>query len=171
MRVTFDTNTLHSVVSPDSDTVQRNEGASGAAVRAGIQAGHIQGFFSATLIALEGINNKDRPGVLGKTEVASEVSSSDRHTINIAIGTRHFRKPLDARFSARVEEAIALGMRVLEVVSPMGVGFPLSRESYPIFEPAGGILALKDCRENAQNLDREILKRGVGRAVAVDLKI
>jgi hypothetical protein len=51
----------------------------------------------------------------------------------------------------------------------MGVGSSLSRESYPIFEPIGGICALKRCRENAQNLDREILKRGVGRAFAIEL--
>ena len=53
----------------------------------------------------------------------------------------------------------------------MGVGLPLLIESYPIFEPIGGIFALKRCRENAQNLDREILKRGVGRAVAIDLGV
>jgi hypothetical protein len=126
LTVTFDTNTLASVVSPE--TAQRGTGTSGTIVRTAIQETRIQGFFSGILIALEGIDHEDRAEVLGKTKVASQISSPDKHTINIAIGARHFRKPLNSQFSARVEGAIALGMRVLEVVSTMGIGSSLSRE-------------------------------------------
>lgn len=125
LTVTFDTNTLASVVSPDA--AQRDTGTSGAVVRAAIQAGRIQGFFSETLITLEGIGHEDRSKVLGKTQVVTETTSPSKNTINITVGVRHFRTEPDSRFSARVEGAIALGMRVLEVVSTMGVGSPLLR--------------------------------------------
>jgi hypothetical protein len=49
MRVTFDTNTLADVVSPE--TSQRPNGAAhGAKVRATIRAGTVQGFFCETMI-------------------------------------------------------------------------------------------------------------------------
>jgi hypothetical protein len=103
--VTFDTNALASVVAPE--TAQRDTGISGAAVRAAIQAGHIQGFFSETLITLEGIENKDRAELLGKTQVVSDISASDGDSITIAVGVQHFRRPLNPRFAARIEGARA----------------------------------------------------------------
>ena len=72
LTVTFDTNTLASVVSPE--TAQRGTGTSGAIVRTEIQETRIQGFFSGTLIALEGINHEDRAEVLGKTEVTDIIA-------------------------------------------------------------------------------------------------
>jgi len=54
--VTFDTNTLASVVSPQ--TAQRDTGVSGAAVRTAIEAGHIQGFFSETSSPWRGLRKR-----------------------------------------------------------------------------------------------------------------
>ena len=53
LTVTFDTNTLASVVSPE--TAQRGTGTSGAIIRTAIQAGQIQGFFSETLTLANGM--------------------------------------------------------------------------------------------------------------------
>ena len=64
LTVTFDTNTLASVVAPE--TAQRGTGESGAIVAAAMRAGGIRGFFSETVITLEGIKNVDRADVLGK---------------------------------------------------------------------------------------------------------
>ena len=52
LRVTFDTNTLDSVVWPK--TAQRGTGSSGAKIRSAIKTGCIQGFFSETLITIQG---------------------------------------------------------------------------------------------------------------------
>ncbi len=64
LTVTFDTNTLASVVAPE--TAQRGTGESGAIVAAAMRAGRIRGFFSETVITLEGIKNVDRADVLGR---------------------------------------------------------------------------------------------------------
>jgi hypothetical protein len=68
----------------------------------------MQGFFSETHITIEGINNQAHNDILGKTRVAS---SADGHTL--IVGVHHVRKPLDSRFRARVQGALALGMCAL----------------------------------------------------------
>jgi hypothetical protein len=76
MRVTFDTNALADIVSPE--TSQRATGPmSGRTIRAAIQSGKIQGVFCETLITLEGITNADRSAVFGSTTVVT----SYRHGI------------------------------------------------------------------------------------------
>jgi hypothetical protein len=66
LRVTFDTNTLADVVSPEASQQPTNP-ADAARVRAAIQLGKIQGFFSETLVSLEGVQTKDRAAVFGST--------------------------------------------------------------------------------------------------------
>lgn len=166
LTVTFDTNALASVVAPE--TAQRGEGPSGAAVRAAIQDARIRGFFSETLLTLEGIENKDRPKILGKTGVVTQTSSPRKNTINIAVGVQHFRDALNPQFSARVQAALTLGMCALWAPDPWG-GLHLTTDDCPLFEPPGGIFELAHCRDNAAKIATEITKRGVGRAVAIDL--
>ena len=168
LTVTFDTNTLASVISPE--TAQRETGTSGAVVRAAIQAGDIQGFFSETLITLEGIENKDRPEILGKTRVVTETSSPSKNTINITVGVRHFRKPLHPRFSERVQGALALGMQPLRAAARIG-GIHLQGDTPPLFEPEGGITALVRCMDKVNSMTTEIAKHGVGQAIAVELGV
>ena len=168
LTVTFDTNTLNSVVAPE--TAQRGTGTSGATVRTAIQAGYIQGFFSETLITLEGIENKDRPEVLGKTRPVSEASSPDKNRITLTVGFQHVRNPLNSRFLARVQAAVALGMRALRAPARMG-GYRLKGENWPLLEPAGGLLELLRCMDNVNEMATKIAKRGVGQAVAVELGI
>jgi hypothetical protein len=64
LTVTFDTNTLAAVVSPED--AQLGNGPFGATVRAAMQAGRVRGFFSETLVTVEGIKNTERSDVLGK---------------------------------------------------------------------------------------------------------
>jgi len=167
LTVTFDTNTLASVVSPDITGAQRGTGPSGATVRTAIQAGQIQGFFSETLITLEGIEDKDRAQVLGKTEVIHESSSAGKN-ITLTVGVRHTRNPFDPRFTTRVQQALALGMLPLRTAARIG-GFHIMAPNYPIFEPTGGILELVRCMDNVNEMTTEIARRGVGEAVAVKL--
>jgi hypothetical protein len=58
LAITFDRNTLASMVSPE--TAQRDTGAGGAVVRTAIEARHVQGAFSETLVTMEGVEKKDR---------------------------------------------------------------------------------------------------------------
>src|SRR5271156_3556350 len=134
LTVTFDTNTLASVVSPE--TAQRGTGPSGTIVRTAIQADHVQGFFSETLVILEGIESKDRADVLGKTNLVSKASSSGKNRISLTVGISHVRNPLDPRSSDRVKAGLALGMRALRTAARMG-SHHLRDANCPLFEPDG----------------------------------
>jgi hypothetical protein len=117
LTVTFDTNTLDAVVSPD--TAQRGTGSCGTIVQDAIRAGRIRGFFSETVFTLEGITNADRPEVLGKTGIAFQSSSSGPNQITSEIAVRHFRKPLDPRASDRIQKALTLGMQPLRTAADL----------------------------------------------------
>lgn len=166
LTVTFDTNTLASVVAPE--TAQRGTGESGAIVAAAVRAGRIRGFFSETVITLEGIKNVDRADVLGRTRMVSDASSTSKNNITLTIGVRHARNPLDRRSSARVRAALELGMRPLRTAARIG-GYHLGDQDCELYEPDGGILELVRCMDKVNELTTEIARRGVGQAIAVEL--
>src|SRR5882757_8760654 len=168
LTVTFDTNTLASVVSPE--TAQRETGASGAAVRIAIKAGQIQGFFSETLVTLEGVEKKDRVNVLGKTRVVSGSSSSGQNQISLSVGFQHFRNDLNSRFSERVRLLVALGMRGLRAPARFG-SFHAKNEICPLFTPTGGMPELLRCMDGVNRISTEMARRHVGQAVAVELGV
>jgi hypothetical protein len=166
LTVTFDTNTLASVVAPGA--AQRGTGASGAVVAAAMRAGRIRGFFSETVTTLEGIKNVDRFDVLGRTRMVSDSSSIGNNNITLTVGIRHVRNPLDPRSSARVRAALELGMRPLRTAARIG-GYHLRDQSCELYEPDGGILELVRCMDKVNDLTTEIARRGVGEAIAVEL--
>ncbi|MEI9992653.1 MAG: hypothetical protein WDM86_21800 [Rhizomicrobium sp.] len=166
LTVTFDTNTLASVVAPE--TAQRGTGASGAIVAAAMRAGRVRGFFSETVITLEGIKNVDRADVLGSARVVSDASSTGKNNVTLTVGIRHVRNPLDPRSSARVRAALELGMRSLRTAARIG-GYHLRDQDCELYEPDGGILELVRCMDKVNELTTEIARRGVGQAIAVEL--
>jgi hypothetical protein len=166
LTVTFDTNTLASVVAPE--TAQRGTGTSGAIVAAAIRAGRIRGFFCETVITLEGIKNVDRSEVLGRTRVVSDASSTGKDNITLTVGIRHVRYPPDPRSSARVRAALKLGMRPLRTAARIG-GYHLRDENCALYEPDGGILELVRCMDKVNEMTTKIARRGVGQAIAVEL--
>jgi hypothetical protein len=166
LKVTFDTNALASVVSPE--TAQRGSGKSGGAIRKAIQDERIAAFFSETIVTLEGIQNKERAEILGKTRIVSEASSTGNNTITLAIGTRHVRNPLDANCFARVQAATALGMQALMAPARM-VALHVRDDVCPLFEPSGGISELLRCMDAVNEMATRIATRGVGHAAAVEL--
>jgi hypothetical protein len=116
LTVTFDTNTLASVVSPE--TAQRGTGTSGATIRTAIQAGDIQGFFSETLITLEGVTNADRSAVFGSTTVNArhrhEIAPDGSGVTQIDLRPEQpARQALDQRQADRFLGAFELGMKLL----------------------------------------------------------
>jgi hypothetical protein len=167
LTVTFDTNTLASVVSPS--TAQRATGASGATIRAAIQAGLIQGFFCETLVTIEGISSKDRKDILGKTRLISGASPRGRNGVSLTVGFRHaVRKPLDARFRARLSGALGLGMYALMAPARMGWRH-VESNICPLFKPTGGDPELWSCMDKVNDMATRIACRGVGSAVAIEL--
>jgi hypothetical protein len=164
LTVTLDTNALAAVVSPE--TAQTGRGPSAAIVRAALQSGHLLGFFSETHITLEGIGIRERADVLGKTRVRSESSSSHRGEVTLTVGTQHFRNPLHPQHAARVEGALALGMRPLRTAARIG-GYHLKPGE--LFAPPGGIDGLLRCMDKVNELSTRIDSRGIGRARAVNL--
>jgi hypothetical protein len=67
MRVTFDTNALNDVISPETSQRGASGTANGIKVRAAVvEAGRVQGFFCETLVTLEGIQKRDRSDVFGQ---------------------------------------------------------------------------------------------------------
>ncbi len=119
MRVTFDTNALADIVSPE--TSQRPTGsANGNKVRAAIRSGKIQGVFCEVLVTLEGITNADRSAVFASTTVNARC----RHeTAPDGSGVTHIdlrpeqsaRRALDQRQADRFLGAFELGMKLLGV--------------------------------------------------------
>jgi hypothetical protein len=117
MRITFDTNTLADVVSPE--TSQRPTGAAdGAKVRAAVQAGTIHGVFCETLITLEGIKNADRGAVFGSTAITSnfedDIAPDGNGVTRINMRAEQpARQQLDRRQADRFLAAFELGMKLL----------------------------------------------------------
>lgn len=87
LTVTFDTNTLNSVIWPENQQCENPEDA--ITVRAAIQDGRIRGFFSETLYTLEGIVSYERAEILGKTRVEVGALSA------FSVGSHHERNPLN----------------------------------------------------------------------------
>jgi hypothetical protein len=161
LTVTFDTNTLNSVVSPEN--AQRGTTESGASVRAALQAGRILGVFSETLVTLEAIPRKDRADVLGKSRLVSHKlpEGSDVERIYSFINTPPQE---DIRSKERVENALKLNMRPL--FSPMHLGKPhWTRNDCPLYTPENPVDLLL-CMQKMERLVGEIAQRGVGKAIA-----
>lgn len=135
MRVTFDTNQIDGAARP-GPTVP----ASHHKVHAALKAGTIQGFFSETMLTLEGIMKADRAGVMASTalvrqperlsitkssdvpaEVKALLGDGDIETINMELRVEQpARKALHPAFARRIVAAREAGMRVLRAVPRIG---------------------------------------------------
>lgn len=168
LTVTFDTNTLSSVAFPE--TAQRRTKECAEVIRCAIEYGRVKGFFSETLITIEGIVSRERANVLGKTRLVSRATAAGENRIDLTISVRHVRNPLDPRFFERIRAAIGLGMRPLRTATRIG-GVHLKAEDYQLYQPAGGVHELVRCMDKVNSLTTEIARRGVGQAIAVHLGV
>jgi hypothetical protein len=168
LTVTFDTNALNDVLSPE--TSQRGEQGQreAAKVRAAIQAGLIRGFFPETIITLEGVQRKDRSAVFGSTRLQSESTSTDANTITISIGVVQDRKPLDLQLSSKIQAASSLGLRALRAPARAG-SVRVKDEDGTFFAPDASTLELLARMEKVNKMASAISKRGLGYAKAVEL--
>jgi hypothetical protein len=119
LTVTFDTNTLADVISPETSQ-DPTDPADAARVRAAIQSGKIQGVICETLITLEGVKNADRSAVFGSTSTKArnwhETAPDGNGVtyINLCV-EQSARRALDQRQADRFLAAFGLGMKLLGV--------------------------------------------------------
>jgi hypothetical protein len=165
LTVTFDTGALNDVLRPDRPQ-SPTEPASAARVRAAVELGTIRGFFSETLITLEGIRGDDRIDVLGSARLERHSWSPAPNSITISLSFRQDRKPLHPKFLTRIDAARKIGMRALMVPRSLGSGCCARDDDGTLFEP---VEDLEQFVSRATFLRNEIGAREVGHAVAINL--
>lgn len=165
LTVTFDTGALDDVVRldrPQSPT----EPADAARVRAAVESGAIRGFFSETLITLEGIQRDDRIAVLGSARLERNSWSPAPNVIAMSLSFRQDRKPLHPGFSRRIDVAREIGMRALMAPRLLGSGCCARDDDGTLFEAPAD---LEEFVSKSTSLRNEIGARRVGHAAAVNL--
>jgi hypothetical protein len=168
LTVTFDTNALNDVVFPETSQRGASGTANGTKVRAAVQAGVIQGFFSETLVTLEGIQRKDRAEVVGSTGLESSTACTGENTIQMSFNVVQDRKPLDSQFSEMVQGAKSLGLRALR--APARLGWVRTRdEDGTFFAPDGPMIEHLGRMDKVNDMATAIAVRGLGYAKAVEL--
>ncbi len=139
LRVTFDTNVLDLACRPErfpKDTRQPHL----QKVREALAAGTIEGFYSVTMLTIEGIMRKDRASVFAGTQTDSQsethsvthnadlpdairtaVGNADVETVGLNyVVEQPDRQPLHPEFMARMNAAQTLGVRVLKGIPRIG---------------------------------------------------
>lgn len=168
MKVTFDTNTIDRIARPERYLTEPSQ-ADYIKIHAALRAGKLKGYFSETLVTLEGIENKDRVAVLGSTRVVSDSRSTGETVIGITIGLKQDRNPLHPEFSERVRAVLAIGMRALRGPARMVVGFSWRDDDGSFYEPVEPVEELVRRREKANEVAAALEARGLGRAKALSL--
>jgi hypothetical protein len=167
LTVTFDTGALNDVLWPETSQAPTDP-ADAARVRAAIEAGDIQGFFSVTLVTIEGIQRKDRAAVVGSTRLESESTSTGKNAITISIKAVQDRKPFDSEFSEMIQRAKSFRLRALRAPSRMG-WVQVIDEDGTLFAPDASTSELLARMEKVNELATAISTRGLGYAKAVQL--
>jgi hypothetical protein len=167
LRVTFDSNAYRQVVDPsrarrDATLEDLTE------INAALRDRRVRGYFSETVITLEGIENKDRIDVLGSTRLESETRITGTNKITISINVRQDRKPLNPKFSDWIQAARRSGMRALRGPARMG-WVRVNDDDGTFFESLESEIELAERLERANEVATAIQARGLGYAAAVSL--
>ncbi|MDD9981140.1 MAG: hypothetical protein OXU81_07240 [Gammaproteobacteria bacterium] len=150
--------------------------------------GRIEGFYSVTMLTIEGMMRKDRADVFAGTRtvmqpetseltknvdlpdaVREKVGEADVETVRLEIRVEQpDRKPLHPENAARVRAAKAVGLRVLKAVPRLGA-FHIKDPSGEYYLDPGKGDALKAWDDRACAVARAIEARGVGMAQIKEL--
>ena len=187
LRVTFDSNSLDLVCRPTRFPKDPRNPLM-LTVHDALTQGRIQGFYSVTMLTIEGIMRKDRADVFSGTRtvthpettevtknadlpdaVRERVGAADVETVRLDIRVEQpDRKPLHPETAARSRAAKDVGFKVLKAVPRIG--------AYHIEDPGGEFYldpgegdALKAWNDRACAVARAIECRGVGMAQIKDL--
>jgi hypothetical protein len=165
--VTFDTNTLDRAARPERFPKDPRQ-AEYVKVHSALAAGTLRGYFSETLVTLEGIENKDRVNVLGSTRLESQTQATGNNAITISLSVQQDRNPLPAEFPRRIQAAQKLGMRGLR--GPARIGWVRVRDDHgTFFGPEDDVLELAKLLDKANDVATAIQRRGLGYAAAARL--
>jgi len=167
IKVTFDTSALDRAARParypkDPRQTEFNK------VHDSIVAGTLKGYFSETLITLEGIENEDRAGVLGGTRLERQFQRAGPVTLHVNLIVQQDRKPLHPEFSARIQAARSIGMRALRGPARAGEIYVEDPDG-TLFEPDGSEDKLSERLNKTAEVARAIEARGAGFAVPSSL--
>lgn len=179
LRVTFDTNVLDLACRPERFPKDvRQPGLQ--KVRDALVSGAIEGFYSVTMVTIEGIMRRDRAKVFASTrtkisesisvtkntdlpeEIRAIVNGADVETVEMTMAVEQpARMPLHSEVVARMRAAQALGVRVLKAVPRTG--------AYLVTDPDGKFYldngegeALKVWIDRVQDVAGAIENRGLG---------
>jgi len=164
LRVTFDTNALEKVARPERFPKDPEQPIY-YKLHEALRTGRIRGYFSETLITLEGIQNKDRPQVLGSTRLESHTSSTGPNNITLNFTVKQDRKPLHPEISRRVNAALEVGMRGLRAPPRVGSTRVLDDEGR-LFESDSVAMDLSGRVDRVVLIANAISARRVGFAIA-----
>lgn len=168
VNVTFDTNTLSGVVDPDQRFGEADHGAY-QAVHAAVNTGQIiRGFFSEAVVTLDAIGRKAKAEIIGAARFVSETTSTRSDQITISLGPRWKHVVIDPRIRARVETALAMGMRAL--IGPRRFGDSLVVRGFGegFYEPYPSGPARVVAADTTNACDAAIVARGFGRALVIE---
>jgi hypothetical protein len=182
LRVTVDTNVLDLACRPERFPKDPRQ-AELAKVHSALKSGVIEGFYSVTMLTVEGIMKKDRAAVFAGTtvtstahptemtkrsdlpkELADMLGDGDFDVIATGVTLRASqpqRAPLHPEVVARIQAAKALGVRVLHDVPRIGA-FGLTDPTGEYYLDRGEGTALSAWIDKAFAVSREIEARGLG---------
>ena len=187
LRVTFDTNSLDLACRPERFPKDRRQPLM-RKVHDALTQRRIEGFYSVTMLTIEGLMRKDRAGVFAGTRtvlqpesteltknadlpdaVRDKVGAADLETVRVEIHVEQpDRKPLHPETAARIRAAMAVGVKVLKAVPRLGA-FRIEDPSGDYYLDPGEGDALKAWIDRACAVARAIDARGVGMAQIKEL--
>jgi hypothetical protein len=181
-RITFDTNVLDLACRPERFPKDPRQPLM-QKVNAALAGGQIKGFYSVTMLTIEGIMRKDRADVFAGTQtvlqpetthitknadlpdaIRNEVGILDVETITRKLQVvQPGRKRLHPEVVARIEAAKALGFQVLKDVPRIG-GFHTTDPAGKYYLDRGGDAGLAAWIAKVHEVGRAIDDKGVGYA-------
>ena len=187
LRATFDTNSLDLVCRPERFPKDHRQMPM-RKVHDALTQGRIEGFYSVTMLTIEGMMRKDRAGVFTGTRTAMQpetteltknadlpdavreiVGAADLETVRLEFQVEQpDRKPLHPEIAARVRAAKDVGVRVLKAVPRVGAHHIKDSRGDYYLDPGEGD-ALKAWNDKACAVARAIEARRVGMAQIKEL--
>lgn len=182
LRVTFDTNALELACRPERFPKDpRQPGL--VRVRDALVAGQIAGYYSVTMLTIEGIKKVDRAEVYAGTRLTERPPTTDTvknadlpDAVRERVGTADIervtmtyqveqpdRKPLPPVFADLIHTARSMGLRALKAPPRIGA-FHLNDPEGTFYAPVGDDAAVEQWVDRTAEVLRAIEAKGVGLA-------
>jgi hypothetical protein len=169
LKVTFDTNVLTRVVTPNLCSPHAGHDDC-VTVHDGIESGRIVGFFGESVVTLDILGKADKVTVVGGARVASKSQSDRPRSITVSIGTWWSEASVDQRSVDLISAAQSLGMRALIGPRYLGNSLPSQRGVDLLYE---NLVFQADVGRAGKinEVDVALAQREIGRFRAVGLGV